>query len=540
MSTCSKCGCKRNRSGYCPTCYQIKKYGSSHSTSPGSYTGTDVHLSDGRRYKVYERSNGTKYYLVGGKERTLRSNQKVVRSREDTHQEYYDQWEDMDKKSSTCHVTQEASPQTEAIETGTLSISQPFDRAFEMIYSSELEATAYKTTSPGPNGSQSLAQGASKIPTAPPRTTASPSPPRTTASLSPSIPRRLYVVPSTDSRQMQTQTSTQATSTACAPKPNQKPRQDATKPSTASMAYSTIPSTSTVRQTQTLTTSTTRPSTTCTNTKQTAKHCQMLSSVTRPATVTDKKQAATSLLPSTTTTCTNAAIVKQQNTNTAKKQSSQIIVGVPTIPYTFPPCLQATKDKVSLEHVEIWSAEWAIVNDRIRETLPYVTIQSIQRIQNKWLWKRYMFAKTWMMEKNGGVINEKLLFHGTSETPPEKVFRSEFGFDFRYCLKGKWGIGTYFAVNASYSNSYSYKPQNKGYRQMLMANVLTGESCRCAPDDTLRRPPTRKIGTDTGDGEDETCYDTVCGFIGGNDVFVVYDHEKANPKYLITYNVNTI
>ena len=140
------------------------------------------------------------------------------------------------------------------------------------------------------------------------------------------------------------------------------------------------------------------------------------------------------------------------------------------------------------------------------------------------------------MEKNGGVTNEKLLFHGTSETPPEKIFRSEFGFDFRYCSKGKWGIGTYFAVNANYSNSYSYRPNNEGYRQMILANVLTGNSCQCAPDHTLRRPP-RKEGTGTGDGEEEICYDTVCGFIGGSDVFVVYDHEKAYPKYLITYNV---
>jgi len=61
-----------------------------------------------------------------------------------------------------------------------------------------------------------------------------------------------------------------------------------------------------------------------------------------------------------------------------------------------------------------------------------------------------------MSEKYRGITNEKELFHGTSSTPPEKIFRSEQGFDFRFCSRGMWGTGAYFAVNASYSNNYAY------------------------------------------------------------------------------------
>ena len=67
----------------------------------------------------------------------------------------------------------------------------------------------------------------------------------------------------------------------------------------------------------------------------------------------------------------------------------------------------------------------------VRRTLPQVGLVSLERIQNKWLWDRYYFAKERMHEKNKGLINEKWLFHGTRQNPPERIYRSEQGFDFR-------------------------------------------------------------------------------------------------------------
>ncbi len=168
---------------------------------------------------------------------------------------------------------------------------------------------------------------------------------------------------------------------------------------------------------------------------------------------------------------------------------------------------------------------------RMLQTMPSATIQSISKVHNEWLMERYKLAKRRLLCKyNNKKIKEYILFQGTSEVPPRKIINTEFGFDFRHCSAGLWGIGAYFAVNANFSNSYSYKPMGEGYREILAAWVLTGESYRCEQDKTLRRPPAKSPDSDES-------YDTVCGHVGGSDVYVVYDHEKAYPSYIIRYTV---
>ena len=46
----------------------------------------------------------------------------------------------------------------------------------------------------------------------------------------------------------------------------------------------------------------------------------------------------------------------------------------------------------------------------------------------------------------------------------------------RFSAKGMWGEANYFAVNASYSNSYAHSNGIAGQRQMFLAKVLTGDS----------------------------------------------------------------
>ncbi len=188
-------------------------------------------------------------------------------------------------------------------------------------------------------------------------------------------------------------------------------------------------------------------------------------------------------------------------------------------------------DKFALKEVLHSSSEWTEIENRFHKTLPSTGIVSIKRIQNKWLWDRYSFAKQRMSERNAGIVNEQMLFHGTRETPPEKIYNSEQGFDFRFSTKGMWGTGTYFAINASYSQSYSYSTiQGK---QMILASVLTGETYRCPPDGSLKKPPIKP--RKHGSFEDEL-FDSVSGQTKGSDVFIIYDHEKAYPYYLITFN----
>ena len=143
-----------------------------------------------------------------------------------------------------------------------------------------------------------------------------------------------------------------------------------------------------------------------------------------------------------------------------------------------------------------------------------------------------------MYEQNNGIINEKQLFHGTSSTPPEKIFKSRQGFDFRFCSNGMWGTGTYFAVIASYSDTkYAYR--SAGAKQLILAKVLTGETYRCSSDPSLKKPPVKKshvLSSTSSDTFVDELYDSVCGHKNGSDIFVIYDHEKAYPDYLITYD----
>ena len=191
---------------------------------------------------------------------------------------------------------------------------------------------------------------------------------------------------------------------------------------------------------------------------------------------------------------------------------------------------------VYLDRVRHDSNEWKEEVKRIRNTLGGVSIVKLERIQNKWLWERYSFAKKQMSKKNKGQVNEIHLFHGTRKTSPEKVFRSEKGVDFRYSKEGLWGTGSYFAVNASYSNNYAYTIEDGSTeKQMFICKVLTGDhyNAESKTDQTLRQPPPKPIQTH-GSFEEER-YDSVKGYTNGSCVYVVYDHEKMYPAYLVTY-----
>ena len=181
------------------------------------------------------------------------------------------------------------------------------------------------------------------------------------------------------------------------------------------------------------------------------------------------------------------------------------------------------------------SEEWNHVQDLVHNSLPRARIQSLERIQSTWLWEKYDSAKRRLLKVNAGAINEKELFHGTGKTSPHTIFKSEYGFDFRVAGEGRlWGEGAYFAVNASYSadQRYAHKP-SKGLDQIILAKVLTGHACELVPDGKriMKRPPSHK-------DDSSKCYDTVTGITeqsGGTRVYVVYDHDKSYPAYLITY-----
>ena len=199
----------------------------------------------------------------------------------------------------------------------------------------------------------------------------------------------------------------------------------------------------------------------------------------------------------------------------------------------FPKHWEEMKGKVEVKSVPANSDEYKDVISLLQKTLRPSQVVRVERIQNQWLWDRYVFAKQRMAEKNGGEVNEKKLFHGTRKTLPEDVYASEHGFDFRFADKAMWGKGTYFAVNASYSNNYAHQDAKSKQKQLLLASVLTGDAFTSKPDGTLTKPPLKQLATDSMFKDER--YDSVTGTTGGSQIYVVYDHDKAYPSYLITY-----
>jgi poly [ADP-ribose] polymerase 10/14/15 len=171
----------------------------------------------------------------------------------------------------------------------------------------------------------------------------------------------------------------------------------------------------------------------------------------------------------------------------------------------------------------------------MKETINNVKIDKIERVQNLRLWNHYAFCRRTLQRELNNTSNlqiEMELFHGTGTTLPSEIYNGQYGFDMTFSTKGLWGIGTYFAANASYSClGYSYQlPEGK--RQVFLAQVLTGEvyECKAKTDPTLRRPPKKN--------EIESCarYNSVAGETGGSKVYIVYENRVTYPAFLITFS----
>ena len=176
--------------------------------------------------------------------------------------------------------------------------------------------------------------------------------------------------------------------------------------------------------------------------------------------------------------------------------------------------------------------EYESIAARFHQTLPSNDITKIERIQNKVLWRRYASKSREMCQSGDGILNEELLFHGTRRNNPELIYKGSDGFDMRLSNNGMWGKGNYFAVNASYSNSYAFCSASAVMpcKKMLAAWVLTGKSFYSQPH-SFCHPP--EMG-DASQGVQRK-YDSVNGQTHGSKVFITYENSLAYPGYLITY-----
>ena len=175
------------------------------------------------------------------------------------------------------------------------------------------------------------------------------------------------------------------------------------------------------------------------------------------------------------------------------------------------------------------------IENRMKETLPNVKIEKIERIQNLRLWSHYANRRREMKNDLSDTPNlqiEKELFHGTRTALPTEVYDGDCGFDMRFSTSGMWGIGSYFAQNASYSCSgYAHTLPN-GKRQVFLAQILTGDVHNCPSNSNLRMPPKKNKSSGSS-----LRYNSVSGVTGGSQVYIVYENRVAYPTYLITFTL---
>ncbi|CAC5401243.1 PARP7S [Mytilus coruscus] len=132
------------------------------------------------------------------------------------------------------------------------------------------------------------------------------------------------------------------------------------------------------------------------------------------------------------------------------------------------------------------------LQDSMSPTLLFET-KFIFRIQNRKLWSEYDIKKKLILadaEKDGRDqnINERDLFHGTDSLDTCRGICTN-NFDFRTSGRNGtlYGEGSYFAVHAKISHSYTKADLPTDIRFMFRAKVLVGQFTTGNP--SLRRPP---------------------------------------------------
>lgn len=175
---------------------------------------------------------------------------------------------------------------------------------------------------------------------------------------------------------------------------------------------------------------------------------------------------------------------------------------------------------------------YRIIYNLFHKTVPEFKYRILQilRVQNQFLWEKYKRKKEYMNRKMCGrdrIINERHLFHGTSQDVVDGICKHNF--DPRVCGKHAtmFGQGSYFAKKASYSHNFS-KKSSKGVHFMFLAKVLTGRYTMGSHG--MRRPPPVNPGSVTSD-----LYDSCVDNFFEPQIFVIFNDDQSYPYFVIQY-----
>jgi len=217
------------------------------------------------------------------------------------------------------------------------------------------------------------------------------------------------------------------------------------------------------------------------------------------------------------------------------------------------------RNNFKLLMLSVGDKEYQSTVEYFKETMPYASIFSVKKVVNHHLRKAWEFERSLIREKTLGkdcVVSPtmdnqvKLLFHGTRSCRPHVICNSDKGFLPQFAGMGMWGLGTYFSEKAAYSDRYAYRMPKEEIleelpmaessvsklRQMILCEVIVGDSCYSFPNKSLKIPPAKNPGAVNSHLDFAVNrYDSIWGITFGTKVYVTYDSPRAYPTYLITY-----
>ncbi|XP_060594416.1 uncharacterized protein LOC132748798 [Ruditapes philippinarum] len=186
-------------------------------------------------------------------------------------------------------------------------------------------------------------------------------------------------------------------------------------------------------------------------------------------------------------------------------------------------------DQIKLKESD---AEFNDVKDKfIRGGCKPKKIESISRLENKFLWQQYQTKKKQIESQNPKIQNERQLWHGTDVDTVPKIVKH--GYNRSFTTVCAYGLGAYFAVQSAYSDSDRYaKPDVNGVKRMFLNRVLVGVSC--LGNSSMAVLPQRPGVTFNNF---PVCYDSAADSNGKTPgIYVIFHDTQAYPEYLIEYS----
>ncbi|XP_040886090.1 protein mono-ADP-ribosyltransferase TIPARP-like [Toxotes jaculatrix] len=199
----------------------------------------------------------------------------------------------------------------------------------------------------------------------------------------------------------------------------------------------------------------------------------------------------------------------------------------------YPPVwCRASEEEYRLLDVPVGTLAYWRVQNLFYESLPEtrVDIISIQQVQNLLHWDKYQRYKAYMQKQHTKSKEplERHLFHGTTKDAAEDICHNNFDPRMAGVNGASYGFGSYFAITASISNTFSAKVGPDEVRHMFLAKVLVGKVS--LGRNGYRRPPPLSSKT-----RQYCLYDTCVDNMANPTMFVVFDSCQCYPYYLIKY-----